>query len=379
MRFVFFGGYDSAYPRSAVFRRGLKLVGAEVHECRVRAKFKAWARYPLLLFSWGRLRAGHRTAPRRHSDYLFVPEFCQKDVPLARLLSWLTSTKLIFDPLASRYETKIMDWKRKPADSPAAWWNLKIDELAFRLADLVLADTAAHKNYYCRQYGVKPGKVEILPLGYDDELFKPGNIAGGVFGLSAKHSRTVAETGAGDFRLLFFGSFLPLHGVDVIIAAANIVADRDSGVRFQLIGSGQTLPDIKTAASGLDNVDFLDWLPQDELPRAIEAADVCLGIFGRTEKARRVVPHKIFQSMAMGKPVVSARTPAVEEFFTHRKNIYLCDEPLPQTLAGAILELKNDRALREQIAANSRKLVGDDHSPRAVAVRLIEILKTRFL
>jgi glycosyltransferase involved in cell wall biosynthesis len=290
----------------------------------------------------------------------------------------LTSKKLIFDPLASRYETKIMDWKRKPADSPSAWWNLKIDGLAFRMADLVLADTAAHKDYYCRKYGVKPGKVEVLPLGYDDELFKAGNVPGGFSGLSAKHPPMVPESVAREFHVLFFGSFLPLHGAEVIIEAANIVAGQDPSVRFRLVGSGQTLPEIKAAASGLQNVDFLDWLPQDELPRAIEAADVCLGIFGRTEKAKRVVPHKIFQSMGMWKPVISARTPAVEEFFHHREHMILCDEPLPRTLAAGILELKKNPDLRRRIAANGYQRVKENHSPLAVAVRLVEILRTRF-
>ncbi|MCX6577484.1 MAG: glycosyltransferase [Candidatus Aminicenantes bacterium] len=378
MRFVFFGAYNPAYPRNAVLRRGLKLGGAEVGECRAPAKFKAWARYPLLLFSWGRIRDGHGMVPGRFPGFIFVPEFCQKDVPLAKLLSLLTSKRLIFDPLASRYETKIMDWKRKPADSPSAWWNLKIDGLAFRLADLILADTAAHKEYYCRKYGVKPGKVEVLPLGYDDELFKAGNVPGGLSGLSAKHPPMVPGTVAGEFRVLFFGSFLPLHGADIIIEAANIVAGQDPSVRFRLVGSGQTLPEIKAAASGLQNVDFSGWLPQDELPRAIEAADICLGIFGRTEKAQRVVPHKIFQSMGMRKPVISARTPAVEEFFHHREHMILCDEPLPRTLAAGILELKKNPDLRRRIAANGYQRVKENHSPLAVAVRLIEILRTRF-
>jgi glycosyltransferase involved in cell wall biosynthesis len=169
-----------------------------------------------------------------------------------------------------------------------------------------------------------------------------------------------------------------LHGTEVIIEAAKIIAGEDPTVRFRLIGSGQTLAEIKAAASGLKNVDFLDWLPQAELPRAIEAADVCLGIFGRTEKARRVVPHKVFQAMGMRKPVISARTPAAEEFFVHRTNIYFCDEPFPQALARAILELKNDKTLAEQIAANSHTLVVDHHSPRAIAARLIKVARARF-
>jgi len=378
MRFVFFGGYHPAYPRSAVFRRGLRLVGAEVRECRAAANFRAWIRYPLLFLSWFRSGGAAGIAGGQPS-YIFVPEFCQKDMPLAKLLSLLSSKKVIFDPLASRYETKIVDWKRKPADSPSAWWNFKIDAMAFRLADLVLADTAAHKDYYCRKYGVEPGKVEVLPLAYDDELFKPGKAPEKIDGrLSAQHPRTIPAPAAGEFRALFFGSFLPLHGADVIIEAANIVAGQDSAVKFLMVGSGQTLPGIKAAASGLKNVGFLAWLPQAELPRAIEAADVCLGIFGPTEKAQRVVPHKIFQSMGMRKPVVSARTPAAEEFFTHRKNIYFCDEPLPRTLAKAILELKNDTALREEIAANAHKLVRDKHSASAAAARLVELVRSRF-
>jgi len=378
MRFFFFGAYDPDYPRNAVIRRGLELAGADVRECRASAKFKAWMRYPLLLLSWGRSGGARGMARGQSPDYIFVPEFCQKDIPLAKFLSLFASKKVIFDPLASRYETKIVDWKRKPADSPSAWWNFQIDAMAFKLADLILADTAAHKDYYCRKYGVKPGKVEVLPLGYDDELFKAGNVPGGFSGLSAKHPPMVPESVAREFHVLFFGSFLPLHGAEVIIEAANIVAGQDPSVRFRLVGSGQTLPGIKAAASGLQNVDFLDRLPQDELPRAIEAADVCLGIFGRTEKAGRVVPHKVFQSLGMGKPVITARTPAVEEYFHHREHMILCDEPLPRTLAAAILELKKDPDLRRRIAANGYQRVKASHSPQAVAVRLIEILRKRF-
>jgi glycosyltransferase involved in cell wall biosynthesis len=380
MRFVFFGAYDPAYPRGAVIRRGLRLAGTKVRECRARVKFKAWIRYPLLFLSWGRSGGARETERRSDPEYLFVPEFCQKDIPLAKFLSLLTSKKVIFDPLASRYETKIVDWKWKPADSPSAWWNFQIDVMAFKLADLVLADTAAHKNYYCRKYGLKPEKVEVLPLGYDDEIFRPWNFPKNAPGRFAKEPGVASRAFSSEFNVVFYGSFLPLHGAEVIIEAAKIVAGEAPAVRFRLVGSGQTLSEMKAAASahGLNNVKFVNWLPQSELPRVIEAADVCLGIFGRTEKAQRVVPHKIYQSMGMRKPVISARTPAVEEFFAHRQDIFLCDEPLPQALARAIVELRDDTALRERIAANAYALVRKNHSPQAIGARLIEILRRRF-
>jgi glycosyltransferase involved in cell wall biosynthesis len=80
----------------------------------------------------------------------------------------------------------------------------------------------------------------------------------------------------------------------------------------------------------------------------------------------------------MRKPVISARTPAVEEFFTHRQNIFLCDEPLPHVLARAIIELRDDTALRERIAANAYTLVRKNHSPQAIGALLIEVLRRRF-
>jgi len=364
VRFTFVGAYDPYYPRNAVIRKGLRRIGVEVSELRVSGRLKFWARYPLLL-ARGMLRREGREAGTAPNG-IFVPEFCQKDVPIARFLGLLTARRVVFDPLAARFETKIGDWRRKPADSLTAWWNKKIDAAAFRLADVILADTAAHKDYYCRTYGLNPEKVAVLPVGYDDEVF--GRTDGGHFKVSPIFSDS--------FRVFFFGSFLPLHGAEVIVEAARMVASRDDRVRFVMLGDGQTLPAARAAAAsaGLRNIEFLGRKAYRELPSIIAGADLCLGIFGRTEKARRVVPHKIFQSMAMGKAVITARTPAVEEFFAGGENIILCDEPLAESAAEAILSLKRDPARRARIARAGRDLVRRAFSPESIARRLFLIL-----
>jgi len=394
MTFTFLGAYDPDYPRNAVIRKGLRQLGARVVECRASRKFKFWARYPLLFLKLllkfprrlssvpprGLSGPGRNAGPR----ILFVPEFGQKDVPLARFWGLLTAGKVVFDPLAARYETKIVDWKRKPADSPSAWWNLQIDRAAFAGADLVLADTAAHKAYYCQMYGLDPAKVEVLPLGYDDDVFRPR--AGSAPGRASetdsviKDDLVVADGSRKAFEVLFTGSFLPLHGTDVIIEAARIVAGRDPSVRFTLIGSGQTYEAARSAVEGygLRNVEFAGRLPMKELPARIAAADICLGIFGRTEKARRVVPHKLLQALGMGKAVITARTPAAEEFFVHREHLLFCEEPRAESLAEAVLELKSDAALRGRIARNGQALVAETYSPRATAARLLEIVEKHF-
>jgi glycosyltransferase involved in cell wall biosynthesis len=82
--------------------------------------------------------------------------------------------------------------------------------------------------------------------------------------------------------------------------------------------------------------------------------------------------------MGMGRTVVTARTPAVEEFFTSGKNIILCDEPYAESLARAVLDLARDAALRDRLARSGLDLVRREFTPEAVARRLAKIVAERF-
>ena len=356
MVFSFLGAYDPAYPRNAVLRRGLELAGATVRECRLPPSIKFWMRYPLAI-----LRYGRRVAS---AAVIFLPEFRQKDVPLGRLFALLFAKRLVFDPLAARYETKVIDWRRRRPGTVRAWWNFRIDLMSFRMSDLVLADTAAHKDYFCRTYGVPEDKVAVIPVGYDDRLFRPEDTPS-------------PKSKDAPFEVLFFGSFLPLHGAESIIEAAALLSKKDPSIRFRFIGTGQTLERVRLRADSLalPNVEFKGWLRYADLPAQIAAADVCLGIFGATEKARRVVPHKVFQAMGMKKAVITARTPAAEEFFHHKKDVYFCDPPYPKSLVSAILELKADGRLRRSLAENGYRLVRETYSPQALGRILLDLVE----
>lgn len=375
MDVCFFGGYDPGYPRNSILRRGLRANSVHISEAHVRRGHKFWLRYPLLVSRWLRYGQRHNQRHGRRGveprSILFVPEFCQKDVFLAWAIAVLYSRRIVFDPLASRFETKVLDWRRKSEGSLAAWWNRVIDRLAFKASDLVLADTEAHKKYYCREFGVSPGKVGVVPVGFDDSVFTR----------SLAQRRKLSSQRGSPFTVLFFGSFLPLHGVTTAVEAALHVWKKDKTVRFKFIGSGQTFPRARKTASdlGLANVSFEGWMSQVALAEKIASeADICLGIFGRTEKASRVVPHKIFQAMALGKPVITGRTPAAREFFTHGKNIYFCPAGDRESLARAILELREDEALRDGIAERGCELAWKKFTPPSLGGLLKEILAERF-
>ncbi len=362
MELCFFGAYDPFYPRIAILRRGLKLNSKTVFEWRLPLGLKSWARYPLCLL---RVVCSPACLGKRRGA-LFVPSFGHKDVPLAFLLTRLLARPLIFDPLASRYETKITDWRRKREESWTAWWNRVLDRLAMRMADLTLADTKTHQDYYIQEFGLRREKTAVLPVGFDDSLW---------------HLENMVRPKSEKFTVVFFGSFLPLHGAEQIVQAAFLLSAEKPNLRFLLIGSGQTWPRIRSLLEGArpENLLLWGWLPETRLAHIVaKEADLCLGLFGATPKARRVVPHKVFQAMALGKPVLTLDTPAVREFFRHQEEIYLCPSAEPEAIAESILALQQQEELRQKIARQGKALVWEKYSPASLGRVLIELIEKRF-
>jgi len=78
----------------------------------------------------------------------------------------------------------------------------------------------------------------------------------------------------------------------------------------------------------------------------------------------------------MRKPLLTLRTPAVEEFFAHGKHLYLCDSAEPGVVANAILTLKNDAALRRKIADGGCALIRERYTPEAIGRIILEIVGT---
>jgi glycosyltransferase involved in cell wall biosynthesis len=348
---LFFGAYDPAYPRNAIIRKGWLRCGFPVAECRVDMRLKVPLRYPALLWRYVRMRDGSRI--------IFVPDFRHKDVPIAWALSRLARRKLVFDPLVSRYETRVLDREDVARGSPQAGHNRNIDRISMALADVVLADTRAHACFYSDELSVPAAKIKVLPVGFDEDLFP----------------EAPPSSGSAPFRVLFYGTYLPLHGIDTIVETAALL--RDSPVAFTLVGDGQTLGDAKSEARGLPEgkLTFSPPVPPDALRSLIARSDVVLGIFGTTPKARLVIPNKVYQALAVGRAVITADTPAVRELF--KDGIHLLTVPPGDApaLARAIESLTNDRPAALRLAETGGSYVRSEFNSKRIAERLFDILE----
>lgn len=262
--------------------------------------------------------------------------------------------------LISDYDTLVNDRKLAKKGSLRAIRFYLNDWLCLKLSHVVICDTEHHKIFFKQFFRVAPKKLVVIPVGAED-IFKP-----------------LSSTVQGDtFNILFYGGFSPLHGIEHIIEAANLLKQHRD-IRFTLIGSGQTRDDmIKLAfAYNLDNIAFVSHKAYETLPDEIAAADVGLGIFGASEKVKRVIPNKVYQLAACGKPIITLRTPAIESMFENGKNIMLVDEEenLSQKIADHILRLKENQHLRESMARAVVELIENGHNHYDISTCFEKIL-----
>ncbi|MFQ5511904.1 MAG: glycosyltransferase [Candidatus Krumholzibacteriia bacterium] len=346
----FFGGYTEGYPRHEVLRKGLEKRNVEVCTCRTSPRRRLLSRYAVLLYRYLKMK--------RDFDVIYVPEFRHKDVPLAYVLGRLTGKRVVFDPLVSRYDTKV-NRAEADEDSFQAWHNRNLDRMAFSLCDLVLSDTQAHADYYTEELGAAPKKIRVLPVGFDEDLF---TVNGG-----AAQGTPGAGPPTGACKVLFVGSYLPFHGVDVIVQAARLLRDED--IEFVLIGGGQTYDRVAgyVKKENLTRVRLHPNVPMRDLARHVADADISLGVFGRSAKSGRVVANKVFQSMAVGRPVITADGEAAREFFSEGENICLVPAGDARALAERIRTLAREPAMRADIGAAGARIVHERFSSRSIA------------
>ena len=292
---------------------------------------------------------------RLRFDLIIVGFRAHSDMFLARVLATLRDVPLIFDPLISRYEERVIDRQLVPARSALARWYGITDSAACRAADRILLETDAQIAYFAQTFALVRSRFRRLWLGADDEIMRP-----------------YPSRPAPVFTVFFYGRFSPLHGVEHIVEAAALLERRHDPVRFVLVGAGQTYENARALAErlGVSTIEFVPPVPYEELPVMMSEADLCLGSFGTTARAQRVIPNKVFDALAVGRAVVTA----VREALMHAQHLWLCRGGDGEALADAIAALKREPELRRSLAAEGHQLFTDRFSLEALTHDLVEIV-----
>lgn len=276
---LFWGRFDPGYSRNRVYAALFRELGWDVDYFFVKwfPKFGDWEAAVRGL--------GRRPLP----DLVWVPVCRQRDILAACRWAHRRGVKVLFDPMISAWDKKVLEQRKWRADEPRAK-RLHAHETALMNApDMVTWDTSCHLEFCAREFNVPRARLRVLLTGTDETVFKP--------------QPDGAAPATGPFRVLYHGAYLPLHGTEYIVEAARMT--EGEGIQWDFLGWGAYKAATEAKAAGVSNIRFLDKVPYVDVPKVICAHDVVLGVFGTTEKASRVIGNKVYECMACARPTVN--------------------------------------------------------------------------
>ncbi|WP_146242831.1 glycosyltransferase [Curtobacterium sp. MCBD17_019] len=324
---------DPAYPRNARVRHHLRAAGFTVDVVRRHRGGSVI----------GRMTRDARTVlGLRGYDVHLLAEMSLVVAPLVALVARLRGGVVVVDRFVGQYETDIDDHGLAAPRSLRALRCRVVDRLAERSADVLLIDTEVRAAALRERVPARTA-VLSLPVGAPAWAVPPtvtpaeagakavsradvaaGAAAGVAAGIAAgAGAGAAAEAGtlpsgraaaaSGPLRVLFYGQDVPLHGVPVIVSALGEVG---RPIRATFVSYASVLERIRAQLHDEgDRVDatLLEPVPAEELATVIANHDVVLGVFGTSDKARSVIPNKVWQGLACGRTVITAASPALAE------------------------------------------------------------------
>jgi len=345
MKVCFFGNYDPTYPRNQILIKGLKQNKVEVIECNdTSSGFKKY---------WQLFKKHQKI--KNNYDIMVVAYLGQSVMLLAKLIC---RKKIVFDTYLSVYDSTVFDRQICSPKSIKAKYLYFLDWFSCRLADICLLDTNQHIEYFIKTFNLKRELFRRIYIGADTDIYYPCQI-------QKKANKFIAE---------WHGYITPMHGLRYILEAAKILEKEN--IIFQIITGGRKQIQVKEMLEKLgqpENIEVIGEITFEQVAIYINQADICLGIFGQTPKAKRVIPCKVFEILACQKPLITAEAEAIEELLTDKINCLLVDNKDPKDLSKKILELKNDKQLSQSISQKGYQVYLDKCNPKVLGGELKEI------
>lgn len=264
---------------------------------------------------------------------------------------------LIFDAFMSPSDALLSEGKAGFLGRIAGMLVYPFEWFCLHLSARCLTDTVLHRQFFADRFALTENKTDVVYVG------------------AVPSEKPVATSGNRDDKplsVLFYGTFQPLHGMDVLLRACKRLEGKP--IEFRIIGgTGKALERFLHLLEELQpgNIRHDTWVDFEELQsNIIPKADLCLGgPFGGTPQAMRVITGKTFQFLEQAKPTVIGK---IDEpvAFSDRNNCLLVEQADVDGLAEAFEWALEHREALPAIGANGRKLFEKQFSIQALAVQL---------
>lgn len=331
-RVLWWGRFDPKYSRNRVYAELFRQIGWEVDYFFVK-----------LMPKFGDVEAFFRGLWRKPKpDLVWVPVARQRDIAAACRWAHRRGIPVVFDPMISAWDKKVLEQKKWRAEDRRAKRLLERERKLMAMPDLVCWDTSCHVDF-CEEYLKVPReKLRVLLTGTDEKVFKP-----------LSDDLATLDPSAKKFKILYHGAYLPLHGTETIVEAARIT--QGTGIEWDFLGWGAYKASTEAKAAGITNIKFLDKVSYEDVPKVICDHDIVLGVFGSTAKAGRVIGNKVYECMACRRPTINEYCTGYPAEAKNCKAIKFIPASDARALVEAVKEYRADWGNRESYFAEARE------------------------
>jgi len=230
-------------------------------------------------------------------------------------------------------------------------------------ANRIIVTSGSMKAEIQGHFHPPPEKIEIIPNGIDPRKYNAPvdrSAVRGRYGVSP-HEKLV----------LCVGRLVPQKGIEYLIGAVPMIAQRCPETKFIIVGEGWLRSHLERVARSTGHqwrITFTGWIPDHELTALLNSADVL------------VVPSiyepfgiVALEGMAAGIPVVASNLGGLAEIVEHDRTGILAYSRNPDSIAWAIDRVLSDRGHSEWLVRNAREMVQKTYSWEAIAMRTAEV------
>jgi colanic acid biosynthesis glycosyl transferase WcaI len=238
----------------------------------------------------------------------------------------------------------------------------------YRRAQRIVVVTPAFKDHLMRHWNVPAEKISVVENGVETDLFRPD--------LAAAEVRAQLNL-ADRFVICYIGTIGNAHGLQTMIAAAEELQTAMPSAMFLVLGEGAEKEQVVQLAAtrGVTNIQFLGQQPRERIPSYVSAADVCLVMLKKTELFKTVIPTKLLEYMACGRPAIVAVDGQARQIIEEARAGVFVQPENETALVNAILSLGADPEARAKMGMNGRQYVVDRLSREKTARDYIAVLE----
>ena len=213
-------------------------------------------------------------------------------------------------------------------------------------------------------------RISVVTNGVDLDVFSP----------QESSSEFRQQHGLSDhFVCSYVGTIGMAHGLNVVVRAAEILKSMQrNDVKFCLVGDGAQREKIEQDAiesNVKDMIRFTGRLPKSDMPMVLASSDCLLIHLKKTDLFATVIPSKIFEAMAMERPLVMGVQGESADIVKDGGAGIAMESDNAQQLVDAVLALKDDNELRNRLCTNGRQFVGQQYTRDSLAKKMLDVMQ----